>query len=71
MPQTAHIGCCKVELNDALPAEIAIQSFPPIMCSSAYHENTTFTVGGSRYEENDTEIACTFSVVSTLSYCRI
>ncbi len=71
VPQTAHIGWCEVELNDAVPAEIAIQSFPPTMCSSAYHEKTTFTVGGSGYEENDTEIAFSFSVVSTLSYCRI
>lgn len=53
----AHIACCEIELNDALPAEIAIQSFSPIICSSAYHEKTTFIVGGGGYEENDTEIA--------------
>lgn len=41
------------------------------MCSSAYHENTTFSVGGSGYDENDTEIAFSFSVVSTLSYSQI
>lgn len=57
MPRTAHIACCEIELNDALPAEIAIQSFSPIICSSAYHEKTTFIVGGGGYEENDTEIA--------------
>lgn len=47
MPRTAHIACCEIELNDALQAEIAIQSFSPIICSSAYHEKTTFIVGGA------------------------
>lgn len=68
---TTHIGCC--ELNDALPEEIAIQSFSSIIRISVYHRKTAFILGVGGYKENDNKIAFSYffslSTVTVLLLC--